>query len=213
MTAIVIVVCAGCGASLERSESQARKYASHACSMTCQVAARTNRPAMPGSLFDADRIDWSDDFWSLVAPESLSGCWLWLGALNAAGYGTIKIANRTITAHRHALSLRLGRPLSDGECACHVCDVPACVNPRHLFVGTVAENNQDKVRKGRGRTALGVAQHCAKLSDDIVRTIFIRAAQGVSRRTLAAEYGVSRVLIGQVLTRKIWRHVARPEGT
>ena len=40
-------------------------------------------------------------------------------------------------------------PPHPGMCVLHRCDVPGCVNPDHLFVGTFKDNTQDMIRKGR----------------------------------------------------------------
>ena len=42
----------------------------------------------------------------------------------------------------------------------HLCDNPACVNPRHLALGTTAANNWDMVRKGRFRAPNASKTHC-----------------------------------------------------
>ena len=79
---------------------------------------------------------------------------------------------------------------------CHTCDVPACVNPSHLFQGTDADNHKDKQRKGRA---------AKKLDADMVRAI--RAAVGLSQRELAQLAEVSRMTIANVLHYRTWNHL------
>jgi signal transduction protein with GAF and PtsI domain len=95
--------------------------------------------------------------------------------------------------------------LPPGLDVCHRCDVRACVNPEHLFLGTRAVNMADAVAKGR--TARGERQHLAKLCSDDVRQIRARAARGESGPALAKEFGVSRRAVLSVLTRRTWAHV------
>lgn len=78
-------------------------------------------------------------------------------------------------------AVRLSRP-------CHSCDVPACCNPRHLWWGTAAENNEDCRRKGRKRPVVGEKHPQAKLTDAQTLEIYRSRA---SRKELAVRYGVS----------------------
>lgn len=75
-------------------------------------------------------------------------CWLWLGALDASGYGNWHPGKLSKMAHRSAWQLWFG-PIPDGMFVCHSCDRPSCVNPEHLFVATQKENIADCRRKGR----------------------------------------------------------------
>lgn len=77
-----------------------------------------------------------------------SGCWLWHGDFNIAGYGRVYFAGtRNVLAHRLSVALFLGLP--PGGWALHKCDVRNCVNPDHLFVGDRRDNAIDAVKKGR----------------------------------------------------------------
>lgn len=131
-------------------------------------------------------------------PEPNTGCWLWLGAVVPAGYGTLSVAGRTMLAHRASWHAHLG-PVPRGLQVCHRCDNPACVNPAHLFVGTAADNMRDKVRKGRIgvcgaiKPARGLNNGMARLPDERVAAIVKEyRAGGISQRRLAQKHRVSQ---------------------
>ena len=80
-------------------------------------------------------------------PE-LGPCWLWTAATTIYGYGQFFFNGRLEGAHRVSWRLHIGE-IPDGRCVLHRCDVPRCVNPAHLFLGTKRDNALDSVRKGR----------------------------------------------------------------
>lgn len=131
-----------------------------------------------------------------------NGCWLWNGYTAPNGYGMVSIAPyRRGYAHRAAWTVANG-PIPDGMQVCHRCDNPPCVNPAHLFLGTVIDNMRDMSTKGRaprGERAGGV-----KLTEAQVRDI---RASTKSGSDLAREYGVSRSCISTIVTGQRWKHL------
>lgn len=81
-------------------------------------------------------------------PEPNSGCFLWIGALQKDGYGTLRSDGRSLLAHRAAWEAAFGTPPAD-KYVLHKCDVPWCVNPAHLYIGTQFDNMGDAVRRRR----------------------------------------------------------------
>lgn len=81
-----------------------------------------------------------------AGPES---CHIWTGNAIAYGRGKFSVNHRMITSARWLLGYLRGRPLSSDEWALHHCDNPACVNPKHLYVGDRMQNRRDMLDRGR----------------------------------------------------------------
>lgn len=154
-------------------------------------------------------------FWRFV--DKTATCWLWTSALNGNGYGVFHNPKGVRLAHRMAWTLTYG-PLSSNVGVLHRCDVPACVRPEHLFLGTQTDNMRDAATKGRVRKGethnwhrvpiRGEAHPQARLTEAIVRAIRERIAAGtITQQQLAAELGLDQSTISQIVHRKRWAHV------
>lgn len=138
------------------------------------------------------------------------GCWMWTGSTRQ-GYGQIEVdwtGVRRLYAHRAAYELTYG-PIPAGLFVCHHCDTPGCVRPDHLFVGTVQDNNNDKIAKGRQQR--GSKAGNALLTEDQAKQIWALRAEGRGTREIAQELGVSLYSTRWILYGISWRHV-RPEN-
>jgi hypothetical protein len=141
--------------------------------------------------------------------DPVSKCWNWTASKQSDGYGRFRDGGKMRKAHRVSFELHCG-PIPQGEghhgtCVLHKCDNRVCVNPEHLFLGTHDDNMADKVAKGRQVRHRGTGHGRAKLSETDV--LAIREAEGMTKRKIAAQFGVSETVIGHVLSRKLWAHI------
>lgn len=145
-------------------------------------------------------------FWMKVDKTGDGGCWLWTGTRPSFGHGQIRVGERAIYAHRLAWEWANG-PLPDDQCVLHRCDVPACVNPAHLFIGSRADNMRDMWRKGRGSKPprmVGPANPNTKLTAALVRAIRSSPEDAL---TVAERFGIPRRHVYAIRLRAIWKHV------
>lgn len=121
-----------------------------------------------------------------------------------SGYGVIyggsDYGDISVRAHRISWIIHFG-PIPTGMHVCHKCDVRHCIRPDHLFLGTDADNSNDKVAKRR-------QWHPKfKLTADKVKEIRRRAAEGTTQSQLAKEFDISSSGICLIVARKVWKHI------
>jgi DNA-binding CsgD family transcriptional regulator len=149
-------------------------------------------------------------FWSKVDMSAgADGCWLWTAGKFKHGYGQFWIGGKVRMAHRLSWEIENG-PVPSGDhhgtmCVCHRCDVPSCVNPAHLVLGTQLDNVAD--RNAKRRQARGVVQGRAKLTDARVREIRWLRLGGLSERAIARLFGVAHSTVHNVIAGAAWSHV------
>ncbi|WP_341918621.1 HNH endonuclease [Polaromonas sp. YR568] len=136
-----------------------------------------------------------------------SGCWIWMGYTNAGGYGSMSAPGGNQLVHR-AMYEKHAHKNASGLYVCHACDVPSCVNPDHLFIGTPTDNARDRASKGRSAPKYGEFSGRAKLNERAVREIREMRKLGAFPKDMAPIYGVSISTISNVATGKTWREVS-----
>lgn len=156
----------------------------------------------------------NERFWMKV--DKSGDCWLWLGYRTAAGYGMFWLNGRMRVSHRVALELEHGDTLDRDTAVCHRCDNPPCVRPSHLFLGSLADNNHDRDKKGRQARLRGELNGRCLLTDDEAREIYRRGVAGDSPAEIARDYprcSYSTVyLIARGYTRRHATGATKPEG-
>jgi hypothetical protein len=127
-------------------------------------------------------------------------------AVNVDGYLmlVLRADGRSIGRSAHVLVLEtFVGPRPDGMLARHLDGNPANNHVGNLAWGPVQENCRDRDRHYRGTGVLTI---------DSAKALVRDFGQGMSRRSLAAKYGISRVQVCEVLNGHCWGWVTGIEG-
>lgn len=151
-------------------------------------------------------------FWAKVDKRGPDECWHWTGYIDRNGYGRFRFFGKFKAATHASILIHTGQLPPQGMYACHRCDNRKCVNPAHLFLGTLADNNADRDMKGRGRwikvpdhvKARGSRHGSARLSEADIPAI---RQSPLSNRKAAEKFGVTCRTIWSIRNGKAWRHV------
>lgn len=153
-------------------------------------------------------------FWAKVTKDGpvpsgefykhLGGCWLWDGRLDRHGYGTFDFHGDPIGAHIFAYIIINGDVA--GNCVLHECDVPRCVNPKHLHLGTKGDNTREAT--ARNRFPVGEDRKHTKLtSSEVIEIRRLRKNGERSRKKLAQMFGISIAGIQGIIEGRTWKHL------
>jgi len=88
-----------------------------------------------------------------------SGCWH--SSFKTSDTGYVQLSFRGSKAFQHRLSYQMYKgSIPNGLYVLHTCDNRKCWNPDHLWLGTISDNKQDELRKGRNYEASRT--HCPR---------------------------------------------------
>lgn len=216
--------CDHCGILYTKPPSVVGRFCSLPCRYAAHIRPRPHTKRMPSVRPIEDRF-WEkvDKDGPVIRPE-LGPCWLWIGARDRHGYGSIgegAPSRRTVRVYRLSYTWAHG-PVPFGLKVLHHCDNPPCVRPAHLYAGTAQQNSDDMIVRGRAaigdrngsrthpeRIARGTRIPQARLTDDLVREIRRRDASGEeSRRAIARDLGVTHETVNRACRLESWTHVA-----
>lgn len=150
-----------------------------------------------------------------VKVNHATGCWERGNIANPHLYSYLNVwvdnKHSWMGAHRLSYLIYKG-DIPDGYLVCHKCDNRHCVNPDHLFIGTVRDNNLDMFKKGRANTCKGSRNWKAKLNEDQVKEILkMWYGGGVTKKDIANNYDVRQSMICKIINKRSWKHISHGE--
>lgn len=121
-----------------------------------------------------------------------SGCWEWIGAKHASGYGGLaKGMWKEAYAHRWCYIFHKGE-IPEKKVVRHLCDNRICVNPEHLEIGNQADNVHDMYKGGKEGGN-------RKLTNTQIEELRKMRAEGKLIRELEAAFGITRTTVYKIL--------------
>lgn len=145
-------------------------------------------------------------FWARTQKKDFNDCWEWKGGKYTFGHGCLRVNGKMTGSHRFSYEIHKGK-IPEGMFVCHKCDNPSCVNPEHLFLGTIQDNNRDRKNKGRTHCLKGEKNPAAILDRNDVIQIRDLISIKMSQKEIAKLYGVSQAMISEIKNKKSWSHI------
>lgn len=136
-------------------------------------------------------------------------CWMWSGGI-ANGYGSFSIGKKKFSAHRISFEIFVNKDFNKTLYVCHKCDVPLCVNPDHLFLGTQQENVNDREQKGRGgsKKIKGELHWNNKVTK--IKVLAIRKeynSKTIPMWELARKYNITVSAVWSIINHRTWKGI------
>jgi len=158
-----------------------------------------------------------DRFWSKVdvkkhddGTDDLNTCMIWTAGCFTNGYGSFSYKQNSFVAHRFSYQCYNG-PIPEfnefGEklCVRHKCDIPLCVNPLHLKIGTNQQNSDDMVERNRQNKGMNV--HTCILTEKQVLEVQRMLDNGIKSKLISEKFDVNEHTIYKIRSGQNWSHL------
>jgi hypothetical protein len=123
-------------------------------------------------------------------------CWLWTGCKRPGGYGQVTINKKAYSTNRISYEMHKGK-IPDGLIIRHKCDIPSCVNPDHLEIGTHKDNTRDMIERGRRKGNI-------KLTEEQVKEVKELLKLGKTQREIAKQFKINQGTVQHINSGKSW---------
>jgi len=161
-----------------------------------------------------DRQNKAKDIFMKKTLKISNGCWEWTGSKDKDGYGLTSIYTYPDQRSHRSSFILFKESIPNGLCICHTCDNSSCVNPEHLYAGTVKQNTHDAIERGlfpigpNPKKALnGEKNHKAKLDNEKVKYIRFLFDSGFKVSEMASFFNINKTQIQRIGKRTSWMHV------
>lgn len=144
--------------------------------------------------------------WEEVPWDKGSPCWEWKGD-KRKGYGRLTFQGEAWIVTHAVLKAWRDEDVVPPNQVRHKCDNPPCINPEHLEQGTLRQNVQDMLQRGRHVPPQGEKNGNAKLNEENIREIRTLLQTGLSGSEIARRFSVSPMTISFIKTGNRWSHV------
>lgn len=142
-------------------------------------------------------------FWDKVDVCGPDQCWLWKASKTGGRYGAFSLerGKKIVNAHKFSWELAYGE-VPESMVVRHTCDVPACVNPRHLCIGSKKDNSRDMVN--RKRSAYGEKNGRTNLKIFDIKLISHWLSRGFKRQHIAEAFDICVKTVSNASGSKHW---------
>ena len=144
-----------------------------------------------------------------------NGCIEYTGLKNNGGYGIIEYTDEItgkricLPMHRALFIINIGMDLESWQFVLHSCDNPACINIKHLRLGTAKDNSADKVNRERYAKKITYHHRSKKYSEEHINNVKQALSDGISLKDVCIKfdmkYGYVRDINAGIVKKDSWR--------